>query len=97
MPYINKVERIPIDKHVDQLVHIINDSPGAMNYAVTKLIHGYLEDHGLCYVNLNAMIGVLECAKQELYRIIGGPYENTKIRDNGCISGLDLNAVLRRL
>lgn len=35
------------------------------------------------YDSLNAVIGVLECAKQEFYRRAAVPYENQKITENG--------------
>lgn len=78
MPYIKPEQRAELDKHIIRLTSIINfhASHGAMNYTITKLIHGYLKIHGLNYVNINAMIGILECAKLELYRMIAVPYEN---------------------
>ena len=35
------------------------------------------------YARINELIGVLECAKLELYRRIAVPYEDTKIAENG--------------
>lgn len=56
---------------------------GELNYAITCLINGYIEEHGKGYSTLNSAIGVLECAKLELYRRIVAPYEDTKIIENG--------------
>lgn len=62
---------------------------GELNYAITALCHEYLSDYGIYYANLNAVIGVLECAKLELYRRIAAPYENIKIKENGDIGILE--------
>ncbi len=37
----------------------------------------------LRYSKINSLIGVLECAKLELYRRVAAPYENDKIDENG--------------
>jgi len=37
----------------------------------------------LKYSNLNELIGVLECAKLELYRRVAAPYEDEKALING--------------
>ena len=38
---------------------------------------------GTNYVKLNELIGVLECAKLELYRRVASPYEDEKVESNG--------------
>jgi hypothetical protein len=38
---------------------------------------------GKNYKHINEIIGVLECAKQEFYRRVAAPYEDTKIQENG--------------
>ena len=40
------------------------------------------------YSKINALIGVLECAKLELYRRVAAPYENDKIDENGDVYGV---------
>lgn len=58
--------------------------PGELNYLVTRLIDQYLRDKGaLRYAHLNEVIGVLECAKLELYRRLAAPYEDRKIAEHG--------------
>ena len=56
---------------------------GELNYIVTRLIDAYLMVNGLSYTQINAVIGVLECAKMELYRRIAAPYEDKKSRESG--------------
>ena len=82
MPYVTPESRARIDA---------GDAPrdaGELNYAVTRLIDAYLasaaEDAGrLRYAHLNEAMGVLECAKLELYRRIAAPYEDEKIAESG--------------
>lgn len=56
---------------------------GELNYLVSRFIANYLEKNGVKYANCNEMIGALECAKLELYRVMIGPYEDEKIEENG--------------
>lgn len=86
MPYIPKDLR-----HFPLLDSYPLKSCGELNYAITRLCHDYLHAKGLNYSNINEVIGVLECAKLELYRMIAAPYENEKKEQNGSISELDNN------
>lgn len=88
MPYIKPEKRPVLDGLIKTLSGHVT-SVGDCNYVITKFTHGELEKAGLCYANINAMIGVLECAKLELYRMIAAQYENQKACDNGHISSLD--------
>lgn len=64
---------------------------GQLNYAISKLVHLYLKGLGVKYARINEAVGVLECAKLELYRMIAAPYERIKRDENGPVSGLDCN------
>lgn len=70
-----------------QIFHSINmeqiDKPGELNYAITEMMINYLNRKGVSYTNMNEVIGVLECAKLELYRRMTAPYEDMKIDENG--------------
>ncbi|MFQ6610944.1 MAG: hypothetical protein ACE5D7_09140 [Fidelibacterota bacterium] len=78
MPYIDVNER----KRIDQGGQPQN--AGELNYAVSRLIDQYLIRKGkIRYQNLNEVIGVLECAKLELYRRIAAPYEELKLNEQG--------------
>lgn len=85
MPYIKKDQRPPIDKLVKPLIDHLNSLPledqdGSLNYIVTKIIkHVYPKK----YFHFNRALGVLTAITQELYRKIVGPYEDTKISENG--------------
>lgn len=78
MPYV-------LQKIRDELSLIgelsVNDA-GELNYCITTLIVNYL---GMVpkYADFNEAIGVLECAKLELYRRMVAPYEDTKCAENG--------------
>ncbi len=82
MPYIDRAAR-------DRLASsALPEGPGELNYAVTRLVDAYLSrlaesDGRTRYAHLNEAIGVLECAKLELYRRVAAPYEDTKIAENG--------------
>jgi hypothetical protein len=72
---------------------------GILNYTISKLLHltfirlsnfdyaSELKEGGkllpLSYADYNSIIGVLECAKLEIYRRTAAPYEDEKIEQNG--------------
>ena len=59
-------------------------TPGELNYCITTMLHDYIDSNGgVNYSNINEVIGVLECAKLELYRRITAPYEDKKCKENG--------------
>jgi len=58
-------------------------NPAELSYVITKLLTRYIDDMTLCFATINECIGVLECAKLELYRRIAAPYENKKMGQNG--------------
>lgn len=78
MPYIPQDRRIPPEKRGYEAEH-----PGELNYAITRLCDLYIADMGLNYANINAVVGALECAKQEFYRRVAVPYEEGKRISNG--------------
>lgn len=77
MPYIHKSDRYRWDDP------LIPRHAGELNFAITTLCNKYLRANSLSYGEINTIIGVLECAKQEFYRRIAVPYENIKIKENG--------------
>jgi len=78
MPYIKPKDRAAI------LLNETNiKTAGDLNYFITTIVNWYINEHGKSYSTLNEVIGVLECAKLELYRRIVAPYEDTKIDQNG--------------
>lgn len=88
MPYIKPEYRMRINTQIDQLVDAIcsqllvgGDRDGTLNYAITRLINRLYPVEK--YSDYNAAIGVLECAKAELYRRRVAPFEDDKINYNG--------------
>ena len=85
MPYIKPEKREKYDKVLNELVSILKSVPaeevdGELNYVVTKILKNV---YPLRYYHINKAIGVLECIKQEFYRRIAAPYEDTKIKESG--------------
>lgn len=87
MPYIKPDRRAVLDDwyHLDFPMDEITDS-GELNYVLTRICHGYLNNVVLRYASLNDVIGALEGAKLELYRRVVAPYEDVKIELNGDVS-----------
>lgn len=80
MPYIKCEERTQIDRILGCLDSF---DEGQLNYIITQLCRRYIGDYGESYRNYNTLVGVLECAKLELYRRKISNYENVKIEING--------------
>ncbi len=79
MPYIDPHRR-------NTLAPEIYDSamtPGELNYQITYLLIEYMGNHGVSYSTINNIMGACEGAKQEFYRRVAVPYEDTKIEENG--------------
>ena len=79
MPYIQKEKRYKLVAETLESP----ESPGELNYTITTLCNEYLKLKGVNYTNMNEVIGVLECAKLELYRRMVAPYEDVKKEENG--------------
>ncbi len=84
MPYILETDREVIEQDlIDVGLDWTPDNAGELNFVVSTFIANYIRANGLKDANVNEMIGALECAKMELNRVIIGPYEDIKIRENG--------------
>lgn len=85
MPYIKKDRREDIHIQLDALLDVIDStSAGELNYTITRIMIDHLSfEKKLGYEKVNTLIGVLECAKLELYRRLAVPYENKKCETNG--------------
>jgi len=88
MPYIRQIEKDALKPGIDELSRMI-EHDGMLNYTITRLCHNWIIKVGKKYTRLNQIIGVLECAKQEFYRVIAAPYEDEKRKENGTVSHLD--------
>ena len=80
MPYIKENHRKHIRPHLDWVCGYAGNDVGILNYAITYLLLGAKP---MRYADYNALIGVLECAKLELYRRQIAKYEEEKIVENG--------------
>lgn len=79
MPYITEEQRMDVDCVGMRCLNV-----GELNYRISKTINEYITRHGgVNYQRINDAIGVLECAKLELYRRVAAPYEDVKMRENG--------------
>ena len=91
MPYITPHQRDALDPVIHLLVKALRamhgDPPmvniaGSINYAFTRvLLETILDDPN--YTRIALTTGVLENIKQEMYRRLAAPYEDTKIAENG--------------
>lgn len=78
MPYIDADARERLDRGGQP------QTPGELNYAITRLADDYLTRRGgVRYAHVNEVIGALECAKLELYRRVLAPYEDAKLARTG--------------
>lgn len=90
MPYIKQEIREVLDPSIESLILEINkfekeDVEGILNYSITRIINNCIKesDAEWRYRHLNRCIGVLECAKIEMYRRLGSFLEDSAIAKNG--------------
>jgi|TARA_B100001778_G_scaffold96716_1_gene79020 broad-specificity NMP kinase len=86
MPYIKPEDRETYEPMIDVLMNELRYSDnwkGDLNFIVSTILSDMLTTYGTSYSMLNDMVGVLECAKLELYRRMAAPYEDEKIESNG--------------
>jgi len=81
MPYIKEEDRTMFAGLLGDCGPI--STAGDLNYVLTIICDEYLKNKGKCYQNINEVIGVMECMKQEFYRRVVAPYEDQKIKENG--------------
>jgi len=92
MPYITPERREFLENATDEEIAQIELSPGDLNYAVTRLMDEWIGQKGLSYDAINSAVGVLECAKLELYRRVAAKYEDKKKKENGDVYSCTLNS-----
>ena len=94
MPYIKKVRRERFDDGITILQEELklksseNDIAGDLHYIIARLLEAVPIACGQLtwrYRFINLVIGVLECCKQEFYRRLAGPYEDSCVEYNGDI------------
>ena len=81
MPYIKPEDRVSIDD-LFKGFPIADLSVGELNYLITHVIDEWCPLTPR-YSDYSAIIGVLECAKQEFYLRVVVPYEGKKRKENG--------------
>lgn len=77
MPYIKEKRAQLIGRGLDK-----PEAIGELNFLITRNCQEFLGDE-YGYTELNQIIGVLECAKQEFYRRVLAEYEDKKMHENG--------------
>lgn len=88
MPYIKEERRESYDGLINALVEVAKHNcrivihEGDINYIITTFLVKWLEQYEPSYFKFNAVVGVLECIKQELYRRLIVPYEKKKCKEN---------------
>jgi hypothetical protein len=85
VPYIDETRREALRPHLIRLTEelgAMGHEAGDLNFCISFLLL-YAWDGFNSYARGNALIGVLECAKQEFYRRFLAPYEDRAIRRNG--------------
>lgn len=88
MPYINKGLRCNLDPKIRTLSKSIHNNPGALNYAISRLVYLFLpSDAG--YAEMSAARAVLHDAADEFYRKVMVPYEDGKCALNGEVYSQD--------
>lgn len=82
MPYISQADRARLLFKNPKWAWPHPHGVGELNFVITTIVDEFLGSTPH-YADYNAVVGVLECAKLELYRRLLGPYENLKMHEHG--------------
>lgn len=88
MPYITRTRRANLDPDIKALAGRISGK-AQLNYAITKLVHLYVDAGIVNYDAFSDVEGTLQCVSKEFYRTVVAPYEDKKRKENGSVSSLD--------
>ena len=83
MPYIAKSQKEKVEKGLAPIQFAEMPDAGCLNFAVHQLISQYILQNKEGYQTYNDIVGVLDCAKMEIYRRLVSDYEDRKIVQNG--------------
>jgi len=88
MPYVKQNKRVLFARIIDAVRTQFKGfekeiDKGDINYIITCIMKEYINIKGKSYSTSNDLVGILECAKLELYRRFIAPYEDEKIKENG--------------
>lgn len=86
MPYISEESKDKVDKGLVALGLSEFECAGDLNYAIHQLIAKYIAQNNRSYQTYNDIVGVLDCAKMELYRRLVSDYEDKKMSQNGDVA-----------
>ena len=86
MPYISEESKDKVDKGLVALGLSEFECAGDLNYAIHQLIAKYIDQNNKSYQTYNDIVGVLDCAKMELYRRLVSDYEDKKMSQNGDVA-----------
>ena len=86
MPYIKQERRARYDYVISNILSFLQEMPeedrdGELNYLISVLLKRAYKP--LAYKRINRAMGLLECIKQEYYRVVAGPYEEEKRKTQG--------------
>ena len=80
MPYLTKERKEGLDDGWWS-----PETPGDLNYALTRVAITYVQHNGLNYTTINDIIGAFTAARDEFTRRVVIPYETRKATENGDI------------
>jgi len=85
MPYITQEKRYELENcgFAPQMLAEVMENGGELNYVISSIVSEYLNAQGLRYQNISDIVGALEGAKQEFFRMVVNPYEELKALENG--------------
>ena len=85
MPYIPQQERQRIGGEIDGFTP---QNGGELQYAIATMIQAYYHrvcDDGPRYANMEEIMGALDGAAREHYRVVVAPYEDHKMAQDGSV------------
>ena len=66
------------------------DNGGDLQYMIAEAVQRFLEIKGLRYARCEEIMGAIDGASKEFYRVVVAPYEDKKMRAHGPVYDLNV-------
>jgi len=87
MPYISSRDRYKFSEVTEAILDSNIDNGGELQYLISELIAQFMADKPHRYKTMNEVMGALNGANLEYYRVVVAPYEDKAIAKNGTVKG----------
>lgn len=83
MPYVKAATRVVLEENGLERLALLHLEAGDVAYCIWRLLARFVALNKVSFKTYASVLGILEAVKLEMYRAVVGPYEITKMIENG--------------